>query len=98
MAAGNGAQAPTGQGMLHCGGCCCRRRVRCRIVNRNQGLCVVIRSKMRLALSRLLPANTRSTTRLYLVENAPVDMDWIVGFFVGPCSLHRGGAFLFANY
>ena len=40
---------------LYCGGCCCSTRDRCRIVSLIRGRCLTMRSKMRLALSRLEP-------------------------------------------
>jgi hypothetical protein len=44
-------------------GHCCSTRVRYRMVNRIRGRCLTHRSKTRLALSKLLPANSSSVTR-----------------------------------
>jgi hypothetical protein len=92
-----------GDGLDHCGGCCCSTRDRCRIVSLILGRCLVMRSKIRLALSRLEPANNSSAIRwpslrplLDLVEVAPVSIDRIVGLFVRPAAhLHR--AFTYAS-
>lgn len=58
----NRASAIASAGAFHSGGCLCSTRVRCRMVNRMRGRYLVMRSKIRRALSKLLPANTRSST------------------------------------